>query len=525
MSKYNIDKLTIKEKIGQISMYGIDTTEITEDTINLIKEYRVGNIILFARNVESPEQLFKLTQDLQKLAMEEFGIPMFISIDQEGGMVTRIFEGSTFFPGAMTISATNNVKNAYNMGKIMGKELNALGVNMNLAPILDVNNNPHNPVIGVRSFSDKPEVVADYSWNFSKGLQEEGVFATGKHFPGHGDTNVDSHLGLPTITHDLDRLNEVEFYPFKYNIKKGIKGIMSSHINFTKLTKDGTPATLSKEVMTDLLRKEFGFKGLLVSDSMTMKGVVQKYSAEEATLMAINAGLDLTCLCHPESPRRETLEYLYKAYEDGRLTEETINERLKRVLKAKEELTNINLNNSFEDVKDIVINEEHKKASLKVVEDALTLVKGENVKLKEKALFVGYKPRALTIADDTDGTSTLENVLNKEIPNMDTIILDIKPSDEDINNLLKKAKEYDQIILTTYSGNTQPKQIELIEKVHEIHDDVSVISMRDPYDLYYTNVIKNYITLYEYTPNSIEVLVKYLKGEITPKGVIPISYE
>lgn len=525
MTKYNIDKMTIKEKIGQISMYGIDTTTITEDTINLIKEYKVGNIILFARNVESPRQLFELTQNLQKLAKEEFDIPMFISIDQEGGMVTRIFEGSTFFPGAMTISATNNPDNAYNMGKIMGKELNALGVNMNLAPILDVNNNPHNPVIGVRSFSDNPQVVAKYSWNFAKGLQDEGVFATGKHFPGHGDTNVDSHLGLPTITHGLDRLNKVEFVPFRYNIDKGIKGIMSSHINFTELTKDGTPATLSKDVMTDLLRNDFGFKGLLVSDSMTMKGVVQKYSAEEATLMAINAGLDLTCLCHPESPRRETLEYLYKAYEDGRLTEETINERLIRVLKAKEELVNVNLNNSFEDVKEQVINEKHKLASYKVVEDALTLVKGENIKTTNNTLFVGYKPRALTIADDTDGTSTLENVLNKEIPNMDTVILEISPTMDDINKIIEKSNNYEQVILTTYSGNTQPMQINLIEKIHEVHSNVTVISMRDPYDLYYTNSIKNYLTLYEYTPNSIQVLVKYLKGEITPKGVIPISYE
>lgn len=525
MSKYNLKNMTIKEKIGQISMYGIDTTEITEDTINLIKEYRVGNIILFARNVESPEQLFNLTQGLQKLAMEEFGIPMFISIDQEGGMVTRIFDGSTFFPGAMTISATNNVENSYNMGKIMGKELHALGVNMNLAPILDVNNNPHNPVIGVRSFSDIPEVVADYSWAFSKGLQEEHVFATGKHFPGHGDTNVDSHIGLPTITHGRDVLDKVEFVPFRHAIDKGIKALMSSHINFTQLTKDGTPATLSKEVMTDLLRDEFGFKGLLVSDSMTMKGVIKKYDAEEATLLAINAGLDLTCLCHPNSPRRETLDYLYQAYLDGRLTEETIDERLERVLKAKEDLVGVNLNNTFEDIKDIVINDAHKKASYQVVEDALTLVKGENIKTTEDTLFVGYKPRALTIADDTDGTSKLENKLNNELPNMDTIILDIRPTEEDIQNIVKQSKNYKQVILTTYAGNTNPAQIDLINEVHENHNNVTVISMRDPYDLFYTKAIKNYICLYEYTPNSIEVLTRYLKGEITPKGVIPINYE
>lgn len=525
MSRFKLDKMTIKDKIGQISMYGIEGTEITDDTINLIKEYRVGNIILFARNVKSPKQLFELTQGLQKLAKAEFDIPMFISIDQEGGMVTRIFDGSTFFPGAMTISATNKLENSYNMGRIMGKELNAMGINMNLAPILDVNNNPKNPVIGVRSFSDKPKVVAEYSWQFARGLQEEHVFATGKHFPGHGDTNVDSHLGLPTINHDLDVLEHMEFVPFRYNIDNGIKGIMSSHINFSKLTKDGIPATLSKEVMTDLLRDDFGFKGLLVSDSMTMKGVIQKYSAEEATLMAINAGIDLTCLCHPESPRRETLEYLYEAVEDGRLKEESIDILLNRVLKAKEELININLDNKFTDIENIVINTEHKNQAYQVVEDALTLVKGENIKLKEKTLFIGYKPRALTIADDTDGTSKLENILNKEIPEMDTIILNLKPNEKDISAIMNKIEEYDQIILTTYAGNTNSEQIDLINRIHEKHEDVSVISMRDPYDLYFTDKIKNYICIYEYTPNSIKVITKYLKGEITPNGVIPIKYE
>lgn len=524
MSKYDINKLTIKEKIGQISMYGIDTTEITDDTINLIKEYKIGNIILFARNVDSPEQLFNLNRNLQKLALEEIGIPMFISIDQEGGMVTRIFNGSTFFPGAMTISATNDSQNAYQMGKLMGKELNALGVNMNLAPIFDVNNNPHNPVIGVRSFSDKPEVVADYAWQFSKGLQEEGVFATGKHFPGHGDTNVDSHLGLPLINHDRDHLDNFEFYPFKYAIDKGIKALMSSHINFPKLTNDDMPATLSPVVMTDLIRKELGFEGLIVSDSMSMKGVVQKFSTEEASLLALLAGMNLVCVCHPHNPRRETLDYMLKAYEEGRLSEQLLNERVERVLKAKEEL-NVDINKTFEDVKDIVINIQHQKASYQIVEDAITLVKGENIKLDDDAIFIGYKPRALNIADDTDGTAKLDQVLNQNFPKLKVNIITTNPSDEEIAEITKEAVKHNQIILTTYAGNSNKEQIKLIDSIAKHHQNVYVISMRDPYDLYYTKNINNYVCLYEYTPNSVQALVKYLKGEVKPKGVIPIKYE
>lgn len=524
MSKYDINNLTIKEKIGQLAMFGIESTEITEDTINLIKEYKVGNIILFARNVASPKQLFLLNQNLQKLALKELGIPLFISIDQEGGMVTRIFNGSTFFPGAMTISATNNPENAYQIGQIMGKELSALGINMNLAPIYDVNNNPHNPVIGVRSFSDDPKVVSKYAWEFSKGLQENNVFATAKHFPGHGDTNVDSHLGLPRIDYDREYLDNFEFYPFKYAIDRGIKAIMSSHINFPKLTNDELPATLSKKIMTDLLRTEFKFEGLIVSDGMGMKGIVDNYSEAEGCLRGINAGLNLVCVCHPYSPRREALEYLYEAYEKGTLTDEVINERVLRVLKFKEELK-VDLNIKYEDVKNDIENEEHQQIAYQIVEDGLTLVKGENVILQDNALFIAYKPIATSLADDTDGKAKIESVLNKNFPNLTTIVLPTKPSVEVINDLVLKAKDYKQIILTTYAGNSNKEQITLIDKISDIHNNVTVISMRDPYDLFYTKKIKNYVCLYEYTPNSLNVLVKYLKGEIIPNGVIPIKYE
>src|SRR5690606_35161445 len=162
MSKLNIKNLTTLEKIGQLIMAGFHGTTVTDEVVSLIRDYKVGNIILFSRNIESAEQLYKLTQDLQRVALKEIGIPLFISIDQEGGMVTRIYDDATYFPGAMTIAATNDVKNAYEVADKMGEELLALGINMDLAPVLDVNNNPKNPVIGVRSFSDDPQMVSDY---------------------------------------------------------------------------------------------------------------------------------------------------------------------------------------------------------------------------------------------------------------------------------------------------------------------------------------------------------------------------
>ena len=188
----SISQMTLKEKIGQLVIVGFDGYEVNDELRDLVKTYKAGNIVLFTRNIKSIEQLYKLNKDLHELVLQETGVMPLISIDQEGGMVTRIMDGATFCPGNMTL-ATSDVENAYKIGKIMGEELRALGVNYNLAPSLDINNNPNNPVIGVRSYSDDPVKVAKYGKNYINGLQSKGIIATAKHFPGHGDTNVDSH--------------------------------------------------------------------------------------------------------------------------------------------------------------------------------------------------------------------------------------------------------------------------------------------------------------------------------------------
>lgn len=525
MSKYNLENLSIREKIGQLLMVGFQEKEISEDIINLIRDYKIGNIILFERNFDNPEQLFKLTQDLQKVALESIGIPLFISMDQEGGMVTKITSGSTIFPSAMSIAASNNYENASLMGEIMGKELKAYGVNMNLAPIFDVNNNPSNPIIGSRSFSDKPEEVAKYATNFALGLQKSGVYAVGKHFPGHGDTHVDSHIGLPTINHERELLDQVELYPFKYGSDNGVKGFMTTHIVFTTLEKE-LPATMSHKILTGVLRNDIGFNGLIVSDGMEMRGITNHYDIKYATMEAIKAGVDLALLCHPnQSHRRRTIDYIIEEYNNGNISDEIINNRVSRVLKEKETFAPINLKKDFNEIKDVVINSEHKKASYNVVKDAFSLIKGENIKLSENALFIGHKSLALTIASGSDGFVNAADELKKEFTKLDTVTIEANPNAEEINMIISKLNKYDQIILTTYNSNRHPNQIELINKVNELHNNVYVVSMRDPFDLFHTKGIKNYLALYEYTTNSVNVLVDYLKGNIVPTGTPPVKYE
>lgn len=522
--KYDLNKLTLEEKIGQLFMFGFDALDINDHAMKLIKDYRIGNVILFARNIKTPEQVFKLNQNLQKLAFKELGVPLFISIDQEGGMVSRITNGATFFPGAMTIAATNDLNNAYLSGKYMGLELINLGVNMNFAPVLDVNNNPKNPVIGVRSFSDQPKMVAEYGEAFIRGLQEN-VIATGKHFPGHGDTHVDSHLALPKVSYEMDRLNAVELVPFKHAIQKGIKAMMSSHIDFPALTENGLPTTLSKKCMTGFLREELGFEGLIVTDGMQMKAIQDNYTTVGASLMAIEAGANIVCICHSEELQIKALQYVKESVLNHKISMDTINERVSRVLKFKEELKDIDLDLQYQSVKDIVENERTKDFSYQVVRNALTLVKGNPLELKDNALFIGALPIATSIADESDGGHSVIRQIKTDLPYLDTMVLPVQPTKDEMDIIIDAAKSHHQVILCTYNANIFQEQIELMKKLSKLDIELHVISMRNPYDLHYAKEIKNYVCLYEYTPNSQKVLLEYLKKELVPKGTIPVFYE
>lgn len=521
--RYDINKLTTEEKIGQLMMFGVDGTVITDHAIELIKKYKVGNIILFARNANHPKQLYELNQSLQKLAMEELGIPLFISIDQEGGMVTRLFHGATFFPGAMTISAANDLHDAYLVGDHMGRELISLGINMNLAPVLDVNNNPKNPVIGVRSYSDDPNRVSDYGIEFMKGLQNH-VIATGKHFPGHGDTYLDSHLALPRVDYPIERLENVELVPFKRAIKQGIKALMSSHIDFPAFTENGLPTTLSRKCLTGLLREKLGFEGLIVTDGMEMKAVQDHYGTVEASLMAIQAGANLVCVCHSEPLQKETVIRVKKAIDNNELSHFELNERVMRVLKYKEELEDISLDQPYETVKEIIEDKKTKDFSYQITRKAATLIKGKPLELKKEAIFIGVFPKATTQADDTDGLYDIISQLKKELPHLNTLKVPINPTDDDIQAVVEKAKHSKQILMTSYNANVYNSQIKLINELSKLKIELHVIAMRNPYDLFYTQAIENFVCLYEYTPNSILVLLSYLKGELQFEGRIPVNY-
>jgi len=521
MIENRIDKMTLDEKIGQLVIFGFASETLDQHAINLIKNHKAGNVILFGRNIRNTEQLFKLNQSLQKLAKETLGIPLFISIDQEGGMVTRIKTKATYFPGAMTLGATNDPNNSYLTGKLMGRELKALGINLDLAPDLDINNNPHNPVIGVRSYGDNEKVVSDNGLEMIRGLQES-VIATAKHFPGHGDTFVDSHLDLPKIEKSIEELERLELIPFRKAIKNGVKAIMSAHIDFPALTEAGLPTTLSHQCLTGFLRKKLGFTGIIMTDCMEMKAIQTYYTTPKGALMALKAGADMVMVSHTEELQVKTIEFIKNAVLDGSLPMDIIDDRLKRVLQAKQENIDFQIDNSYDDIKVIVENEESRQFALNTVRQALTLIRGKAVDLKKKTLLIAPEALSTTIADEEEGVCSIIKSVIKELPDIYTYQISMKLSDIEKEAILERVEYYEQVVFCSYNANIFRNQLALI-KVLEKTTNLHVIAMRNPYDSLFEPSISNLVLLYEYTPNAVKVLIEYLKGEIIPSGVAPVS--
>ena len=520
-----ISEMTLKEKLGQLVMCGFEDPFYDEHARILIEDYKVGNIILFKRNVENMKQVIELNKTIYDKVLENTGIMPFISIDQEGGMVTRIMDGATFCPGNMTISASDDKKNAYNIGRIMGLELTKLGVNLNLAPSLDVNNNPNNPVIGIRSYSDDPKRVSEFGNQFIKGLQEEKIFATAKHFPGHGDTNVDSHLGLATLNFDRNRLDNIELVPFKSAIKNGVKAIMSAHIIFKAI--DDVPATLSDKVLTNLLREELGFEGLIVSDCMQMKAIDNLYTTEQGTVRGIRAGLNIACVCHSLDRQINTLKALEEAIENGTIPMEVIDERVERILKYKEEIQEHMLEEFYNKDNDELAEffnhiEDNKKEAQRISDEALTLYRGVPYKYNKKTIVIGNVPFASTIAEDKLNNKNLLQLL-KESTDLDVLEVDVNP--ENVDEIVDKAKKYEKVIYVTYNINSNINQAKLADALNNNAKELYVISSRNPYDTLHLKNVKNIVCLYEYSVLSIQTMLKYIKGKIKPNGILPVDID
>ncbi|MEK3883544.1 beta-N-acetylhexosaminidase [Paenibacillus sp. PL2-23] len=328
-----IRRMDLTAKVGQLVMVGLDGTFLNESALRMIQEDKVGGFILFRSNIKSAEQTNTLLNEL-KTANGENAVPLWLGVDQEGGRVSRLPSELRQTPSARQVASANDPAFTREISEAIGTELKALGFNMNFAPVLDINSNPRNPVIGDRAFGDNPKDVIAHGLASMNGLSEGGVAAVVKHFPGHGDTAVDSHLDLPLIDKSLEELESFELLPFREAIRQGADAVMVGHLLMRQLD-DERPASLSPAVIRELLRDRLQYDGVVMTDDMTMGALRKGYGMGEAAVQSVLAGADLLLVCHEERLQLEVLQALEQAAEQGILTEQRIDESLLRLLRLK----------------------------------------------------------------------------------------------------------------------------------------------------------------------------------------------
>jgi len=323
----------LRRQIGQLLIAGFNGHEIPVELKSLAREFGLGGVILFARNVADPEQVAGLSYEAARLGPD---VPLWVSVDQEGGRVARLKAPFTEWPPMATLGRSGDVRLAQRFATALAAELKAVGINLDFAPVLDVHTNPKNPIIGDRALAERADEVARLGSAIVRALQGEGVAACGKHFPGHGDTSTDSHHELPLVEHPPERLRDVELTPFKAAIEAQVATIMTAHVLVPALDEE-RPATLSPRIVTDLLRRELRFDGVIFSDDLEMKAVADRYDVAAAGVMAIQAGCDGVLICSGDHERQATaLEALIRAVEDERLRVSRVEDALARQVKAKE---------------------------------------------------------------------------------------------------------------------------------------------------------------------------------------------
>ena len=508
-----IAEMTIEEKIGQLIMVGFEGTHANEAIETHIRERFVGGVVLFSRNIQSPKQTAELTNELQQLASTTtHQIPLFIGIDQEGGWVIRLKEGATVLPGNMALGATDSTELAERAGEITAAELAAVGVNLNFAPVMDVNNNPQNPVIDRRSFGESPELVSRLGVAYLRGLQRNGVLGTAKHFPGHGDTTVDSHFDLPTVNHNRERIRALELHPFRAVIDADVAAIMTAHIVYPAFDPD-RPATLSPTILTNLLREELGFDGLIVTDDMEMKAIDDRYRSGEAAVMAIEAGADIVMVLWTPTKQNEVFDALLSAVKSGRISQARLDQSVKRILKSKRAA----FERRFVDldaVEGTVGSEAHRQLAQTIASQAITVVGNRNSTLPLKlepetsvlilsassALFENFKAHhphttQARIPEKSEAENTLPQLI-LQIKNADVVIAGIMTNDQ--------AAFIQQVSL----GTTIP---------------VIVIALGSPYTLRGCPAVSASIATYDIHDASVSAAVDVILGAQKAQGKLPVQ--
>ena len=515
--------LSLEQRIGQMLFLsfqgGVDSAELPE----ILRRYAPGGLILYSSrgNVDSPEATAALITHAQEEARRLGMLPLFFTIDQEGGLIDRIRQGITVFPGNMALGAAGDVELAKEQAEIMARELRALGITWNFAPVVDVNSNPANPVINIRSFGEDPQEVADLGVAMVQPYRDEGVLCTAKHYPGHGDTHVDSHVGLPLVDRPLQVLEAVDLLPFDAFARAGGPAIMTAHVLVPALAPERPelPATLSREVLQGLRQR--GFSGLMVTDSMGMGAIRQEWGTSEAALLTVEAGADVLLYgADPDSGLpvfQEVFAALLEAVQEGRISQERINQSVRRILAAKLDVRLMEDSLPRSRWREILERPEHLEIARQIARRSVTLVRHEGGILPLSGdvsvpLVIPESRRsaAAPLLEAVSQFTPLYAASPEELPPLGL--------SREEQSLLEEAPF---IALASWGAKAFPQIGALMEAFPE--KPFLYLALRSPYDLLEIPRAEAYLCTYGDRPISLKALGSILTGEILPQGKLPVE--
>ena len=513
-----------KIKIGRLFMLQIPGTKLSEEFSDFCRKYHFGNFCISAKNASSTEGLCRLIRDARALALETTGEYPFLAIDQEGGWVTRFYEGAAMIPGEMAYTAGGaDGDKMFRVGQKLGRIIRAVGCNINDAPVLDVNINPKNPIIGTRSYSDKPEKVIELGVNFAKGLESEGVMACIKHFPGHGNVASDTHLSFAANDGDPDLLRKTEFLPFQKAIEAGVGAIMTAHVTYPAISP--APGTVSPEIITELLRKEMGFEGIAITDSLGMKAIANAYPAGEAAVLAILAGCD-QLLYYPGTPEsiEASVKALTDAVESGRISEAFLDAVCDRIAHQKERYRLAECEPNPELAKSLIFDEAAMAENYEDMLSAVTCLKNDGVlnSLKDKKILcISPVCQALRgVEEARKQVLSFADLFASEFKNTTACIFPQEGMTSEVEQALEG--DFDVAVLGIFHLNKIPDQLKLYRALKEKGRPVVTVLLDSPYAFTDLRDCNGSLTCYGYTSLGVKATLEAIKSG-SYRGILPVS--
>ncbi|MEV0369216.1 glycoside hydrolase family 3 protein [Streptomyces sp. NPDC050636] len=539
-----ISRMSPEEKVGQLfvmRVYGHSATDPdpadvaanqkeigVANAAELIAKYHVGGIIYFGwtHNTRDPHQIADLSNGIQQAAAaQRVPVPLLLSTDQEHGIVARIGAPATLFPGAMALGASGSRVDARTAARIAGEELYAMGIRQDYAPDADVNVNPANPVIGVRSFGADPQAVARMVAAEVKGYQRAGVAACAKHFPGHGDTDTDSHVGLPYIHHTAQEWERLDAPPFKAAIAAGIDSIMTAHIVVPAFDTSEDPATLSRPILTGILRKRLGYDGVVVTDSLGMEGVRVKYGDARVPVLALKAGVDQLL-----NPPDLALAHgaVLKALKDGELTWPDLDRKLLRILLLKERRGLFtNPYTTHQAVDRVVGTRRHLATADRIADHTTTLLRNDGGVLplsrrRERQVLVVGVDAAAPSGTGGPPTTVLANTLTDLGFTAAALSTGLMPTQAQIDQAVAALGQRDAAVVATYNVTADSPQRKLVGALVATGKPVVQLAVRNPYDIAQLDGVKAGLASYSWTDVELRAAARVIAGQRNPQGKLPV---